>query len=282
MLAEISAPYKEFTSKYGIHYISFLDFSKKCLLCCDSDERIAYYAIGFPVGSRPSHYGHIPLYSHNLPYDKTLVYSIFLKRQAPTHMSRNVSSGGLEQSPQRLGYKVCHLGWMDVISLRILESIKQVDIHKGFKQILIIQETLNECYGGLVAKSCPALEIPWTVACQASLFMGFSRQEYWSGLPFPSPQWILYLVLLVWLSSLSGSCYPEPLRRQSSRVCFYLNCIVKAKVVCTSISPTPFPFCYMMKISAWRTEKCAPFSTLAMTKETFSRRTKGSEVKTDQ
>ena len=28
---------------------------------------------------------------------------------------------------------------------------------------------------------------PWTVAHQAVLSMGFSRQEYWSGLPFPSP-----------------------------------------------------------------------------------------------
>ena len=28
---------------------------------------------------------------------------------------------------------------------------------------------------------------PWSVAYQASLSMGFSRQEYWSGLPFPSP-----------------------------------------------------------------------------------------------
>ena len=28
---------------------------------------------------------------------------------------------------------------------------------------------------------------PWTVALQASLSMGFSRQEYWNGLPFPSP-----------------------------------------------------------------------------------------------
>ena len=28
---------------------------------------------------------------------------------------------------------------------------------------------------------------PWTVAYQASLSMGFSRQKYWSGLPFPSP-----------------------------------------------------------------------------------------------
>ena len=28
---------------------------------------------------------------------------------------------------------------------------------------------------------------PWTVACQTSPFMGFSRQKYWSGLPYPSP-----------------------------------------------------------------------------------------------
>ena len=28
---------------------------------------------------------------------------------------------------------------------------------------------------------------PWTVAYQAPLSMAFSRQEYWSGLPFPSP-----------------------------------------------------------------------------------------------
>ena len=28
---------------------------------------------------------------------------------------------------------------------------------------------------------------PWTIAYQASLFMGFSRQEYWSGLPCPLP-----------------------------------------------------------------------------------------------
>ena len=29
---------------------------------------------------------------------------------------------------------------------------------------------------------------PWTVAYQAPPSMGFSRQEYWSGLPFPSPR----------------------------------------------------------------------------------------------
>ena len=40
--------------------------------------------------------------------------------------------------------------------------------------------------GGLVAKSCLTLATPWTVAHQAALSMGFFRQEYWSGLPFPS------------------------------------------------------------------------------------------------
>ena len=42
--------------------------------------------------------------------------------------------------------------------------------------------------GGLVAMLCPTLATPWTVACQAPLSMGFSRQEYWGGLPFPSPR----------------------------------------------------------------------------------------------
>ena len=36
--------------------------------------------------------------------------------------------------------------------------------------------------GGLVTKSCQTL-----AACQAPLSMGFSREEYWSGLPCPPP-----------------------------------------------------------------------------------------------
>ena len=41
--------------------------------------------------------------------------------------------------------------------------------------------------GGLVVKLCLTLATPWAVACQAPLSMGFSRQEYWNRLPFPSP-----------------------------------------------------------------------------------------------
>ena len=46
------------------------------------------------------------------------------------------------------------------------------------------------CGDGLVAKSCLTLETPWTVAFQAPLSMGFSKQEYWSGLPFPPPGYL--------------------------------------------------------------------------------------------
>ena len=42
-------------------------------------------------------------------------------------------------------------------------------------------------YVGLVTKSCLTLATPWTVACQVPLSMGFSKQDYWSGLLFPSP-----------------------------------------------------------------------------------------------
>ena len=38
-----------------------------------------------------------------------------------------------------------------------------------------------------VAQSCPTLSDPWTAAHQAPPSMEFSRQEYWSGLPLPSP-----------------------------------------------------------------------------------------------
>ena len=50
---------------------------------------------------------------------------------------------------------------------------------------------LCACVCICVCESCSvmsaSLQSPWTVAYQAPLSMGFSRQDYWSGLPFPSP-----------------------------------------------------------------------------------------------
>ena len=48
------------------------------------------------------------------------------------------------------------------------------------------------CCCCLVTKLCPTLfETLWIIAGQAPLPMGFSRQEYWSGLPFPPPGGLL-------------------------------------------------------------------------------------------
>ena len=50
---------------------------------------------------------------------------------------------------------------------------------------------------------------PWTVACQAPLSMGFSRQEYWSGFPFPSPRDITNLGIKLGSPSLLAVSLPS-------------------------------------------------------------------------
>ena len=42
----------------------------------------------------------------------------------------------------------------------------------------------------LATQSCPLFAVSWTVAPQAPPSMGFSRQEYWSGLPCPPPGYL--------------------------------------------------------------------------------------------
>ena len=66
--------------------------------------------------------------------------------------------------------------------------------------------------GGLVTKSCLTLATPWTVACQAPLSMGFSRQEYWSGLPFPSPEDLPDLGIEPGSSALQADSLPTELQ----------------------------------------------------------------------
>ena len=48
--------------------------------------------------------------------------------------------------------------------------------HVSFHRCLVAKPVMSD-----------SLAILWTVALQAPLSMGFPRQEYWSGLPFPSP-----------------------------------------------------------------------------------------------
>ena len=66
-----------------------------------------------------------------------------------------------------------------------------VEIQKDLRSVSIIARACLQAVtgsgGALVTRSYLTFVTPWTVAHQASLSMGFSRQEYWSGLPFPSP-----------------------------------------------------------------------------------------------
>ena len=54
---------------------------------------------------------------------------------------------------------------------------------------------LASCFEEIVCAQCSVMFDPfvtlWTVACLAPLSMGFSRQEYWSGLPFPPEEDLL-------------------------------------------------------------------------------------------
>ena len=52
-------------------------------------------------------------------------------------------------------------------------------------------ETWLEHVGTETLENVRLFATPWTVAYLASLSMGFSRQEYWSGKPFPSPEDLL-------------------------------------------------------------------------------------------
>ena len=66
------------------------------------------------------------------------------------------------------------------------------------------------CY--LVAELYLTLVTPWTVARQAPLFMGFPRQEYWRGLPFPSPGYLPDPGMELAFPSLAGGFFTsEPL-----------------------------------------------------------------------
>ena len=65
--------------------------------------------------------------------------------------------------------------------------------------------------GALLAKSCPTLVTPWTVACQAPPPMGFPRQEYWGGLPYLFPGDLPDPGIELWSPALKADSLPTEL-----------------------------------------------------------------------
>ena len=86
---------------------------------------------------------------------------------------------------------------------------------------------------------------PWTVFRQAPLSIGFSRQEYWSGLPFPPPGDLPDLGRALMFPTLAGkSLTTEPPGEPKYSRCLLLNYFVYGSVYMSiPISPFILPLC---------------------------------------
>ena len=63
----------------------------------------------------------------------------------------------------------------------------QIMMKKMFTEIWDPRCSIYSCSHAKFLRSCPTLCTSWTMAHQAPLSLGFSRQEYWSGLPCAPP-----------------------------------------------------------------------------------------------
>ena len=110
---------------------------------------------------------------------------------------------GVTKHWKQLSYwtELIRIGWQKDIDFSIAWNIKQkageISSSKTFV-CLSIYSLLNTCVCVCVCVCVHActhvisfvlfFQTPWTVVSQAPLSMGFSRQEYWSGLPFSLPR----------------------------------------------------------------------------------------------
>ena len=65
------------------------------------------------------------------------------------------------------------VAWTTVVTVEMVSNGQNVEIERKKKERKLLSRVR-------------LFATPWTVAYQALLSMGFSRQEYWSGLPFPA------------------------------------------------------------------------------------------------
>ena len=114
---------------------------------------------------------------------------------------------------------VLALAWLASVDATVLASshleIKHINfIPENIILCLLQEKLLADPQASML--SCVRLFVtPWTVAHQAPLSMEFSRQEYWSGVPFPSPGWPIKLFYFVFsfayfLVALHSMCIFSP------------------------------------------------------------------------
>ena len=99
----------------------------------------------------------------------------------------------LQFSLDFLQFPIWHFSFpLDLLSLLLENRTKGISVELTPVDYILVIVTLGLWLRVLVYESVSHSatsnsEIPWTLACQAPLSMEFSRQEYWSGWPFPYP-----------------------------------------------------------------------------------------------
>ena len=125
----------------------------------------------------------------------------------------------------------CHLSW---IILSVINCNCPILLRLLIIVFFVVVQSLGHIW---------LFATPWTVARQASLSMGFSRQEYWSGLPFPSPGDLPNPGIEARSPALQAdSLPPEPQGRSlNNQVHFW-----KSRLVSTRTSPSTCHFASLM------------------------------------
>ena len=107
--------------------------------------------------------------------------------------------------------------------LREVLELEQLTLHA---QCVVMgggcyQKDSKGCWEYAEVRACQVAFVTlWTVATQAPLSMGFSRQEYWCGLPFPPPDRQRHQKFTQWLLFLT---------------CLKMRCISRSDCICTII-----------------------------------------------
>ena len=90
-------------------------------------------------------------------------------------------------------FKTSHLkapmgAWNAILKMIMSDVIMIMKYHSNLTSVQHFAGGVAMCVCMCsIVKLCQLFATPWTVALQAPLSMGFSRQEYWGGLPFPPP-----------------------------------------------------------------------------------------------
>ena len=141
-------------------------------------------------------------------------------------------------------------------------DIKTVDLHSYVYEIVFVTKEKPEgvkhththththvyMYGRwyLVTKSCLILSTPWTVAHQAPLSTGFPKQEYWSGLSFPSP---IYMCCCSVTKSCPTLCGPMDAAHQASLSFTISQPWLKLKNICVKLKYICVPHTHILKLN---------------------------------